>query len=145
MARFFAEQVENADDHSFPHQWYADAGANADDEAYMRLDPFHAPIATAFLGMAHYMLKQYSQALLLLRDFVSQAPESRNGHALLAATHAQLGQLEDARAQVAEVLRLQPNYTITGTARRVLAVKHPQDDKQFFFWVHNARRAQQIP
>ena len=33
-------------------------------EAYMRLDPFHAP--TGLLGLAHYMLKEYSQALLVL-------------------------------------------------------------------------------
>jgi adenylate cyclase len=101
-------------------------------EAYMRLDPFYTPIASGLLGLAHYMLKQYAQALPLLRDFVAQAPKNRSGHAWLAATHAQLGQLGEARSEVAEVLRLQSNYTITGTARRSVAFKSTKDDKLFF-------------
>jgi adenylate cyclase len=50
----------------------------------------------------------------------------------LLSPYAQLGQHEEARAVVAEVLRLQPNYTITGTARRIIAFKHTKDDKHFF-------------
>jgi tetratricopeptide (TPR) repeat protein len=48
-------------------------------EAYMRFDPYYAPIASGLLGLAHYMLKQYSQALPLLRDYVSQAPNGWSG------------------------------------------------------------------
>ena len=99
-------------------------------EAYMRLDPFHPPVG--LLGLAHYILKQYSQALPILRDFVYQLPNFLGGHTWLAATHAQLGQLEKARAEAVEVLRLLPNYTISGTARRTIAFKAPKDDKLFF-------------
>ena len=98
----------------------------------MRLDPFYAPLASGILGFAHYMLKQYSQALPVLRDCVSRAPKLRGGHVWLAATYAQLGQLEEARAEAAEVLRLQPDYTIAGTARRSIAFKSAKDDKHFF-------------
>ena len=101
-------------------------------ETYMRLDPFYTPFASGLLGFAQYMLKHYAQALPLLRDYVSQAPTSRVGHALLAATHAQLGQLEKAQAEAAEVLLLQPNYTITGTARRIMGFKSIEDDNHFF-------------
>src|SRR5262249_24943135 len=38
--------------------------------AQMRLDPFYPPAASAMLGSAHYMLKQYEQALSVLRDCV---------------------------------------------------------------------------
>jgi adenylate cyclase len=99
-------------------------------EAYMRLDPFHAPVG--LLGLAHYMLKQYSQALPVLRDCVTRAPNLRPIHVWLAATLAQLGQLEEARAEAAEVLRLQPNYSISGTPRRLMAFKNPKDDRHFF-------------
>src|SRR5262249_18082638 len=71
-------------------------------KAYMRLDPFHPPVA--LLGLAHYMLKQYSQALPILRDCVSRAPKLRPNRIWLAATHARLGQLEEARAEAARVL-----------------------------------------
>jgi adenylate cyclase len=101
-------------------------------KAYMRLDPFYAPIASGLLGSAHYMLKQYSQAMPLLRNFVSQVPKARWGHVWLAATYAQLGQLQDAREHVGEILRLQPDYTISRTARRTLGFKSKKDDKHYF-------------
>jgi adenylate cyclase len=43
-----------------------------------------------------------------------------------------LGQLEKARAVAAEVLRRQPDYTISGTQRRLIAFKAPKYDKLFF-------------
>ena len=100
-------------------------------KAYMRLDPFHAPLASGLMGWAHYMLEQYSQALLVLRDFVAQTPNVTFGHFWLAATHAQLGRLEEARGEGAEVLRLQPNFTIAGM-RRVVGFKDATDDRHFF-------------
>jgi len=101
-------------------------------QAYMRLDPFYMPVASFVLAFAHYMLKQHSQALSLLRDYVAQVPTLRGGHGLLAATYAQLGQVEKARAEAAEVLRLGPSFTISGAGRRLSAFKSPQDDKHFF-------------
>jgi adenylate cyclase len=101
-------------------------------EAYTRLDPFYSPLASAILGFAHYMLKQYSRALPVLRDCVSRAPNLRGGHSWLAATYARLGLLEEARAEAAEVLRVQPNYTITGTQRRLMAFKCAKDGRHFF-------------
>jgi adenylate cyclase len=106
--------------------------------AHMRLDPFYTPLALGLLGWAHYMLKQYSKALPLLRECVTRAPNVRSGHACLAATHAQLGQLDEAGAEVAEVLRLQPNYTISGTAKRVVAFKYPKDEKHFLVGLRKA-------
>jgi tetratricopeptide (TPR) repeat protein len=98
-------------------------------ETYMRLDPFYAPVALGILG--RYMLKQYSQALPLLREFVSRAPKNRSSHIFLAATYAQSGHLEEARTEVAEILQIQRNYTISGTARLVNAFKRAKDDKHF--------------
>jgi adenylate cyclase len=106
--------------------------------AYMRLDPFHPPLASGLMGWAHFMLKQYSQALPVLRNFVAQTPNLRFGHFWLAATYAQLGDLKKARTEAAEVLRLQPNYTIDGMTRRIVTFKDPNDDKHFF---HALRKA----
>ena len=101
-------------------------------EACMRLDPFYAPIASGVLGFAHYMLKQYAQALPALRDCVSRAPNLRAGHSWLAATYAQMGQLEEARAAVAEARRIQSSYTIAEGSRRILGFKSAKDEKHYF-------------
>jgi adenylate cyclase len=101
-------------------------------ERHMRLDPFYAPIAPAFLGLAHYTLKQYSQALPLLQECVSRMPNSRIPHCLLAATYAQLGDIEKARAEAAEALRIEPQYTIEGTQARMSGFKRTEDAEHFF-------------
>src|SRR5262249_49134190 len=62
-------------------------------KAQMRLDPFYPPVASAALGFAHYMLKEYAQALSAARECVSRAADLRAGHTVLAATYAQLGQM----------------------------------------------------
>jgi adenylate cyclase len=98
--------------------------------AYMRLDPFYVPFASFVLGYAHLMLKQYPQALSLLRDYVAQAPSAR-GRVLLAATLAGMGHLEEARAEVAEAVRLKPKYSIS-SFREFVSFKYPQDDNHFF-------------
>jgi adenylate cyclase len=100
--------------------------------AYMRLDPLYAPFASGILGFAHYMLKEYAQALSLQRDCVSRSPKMRRGHVMLAAIYAQMGKLEEARAAVAEVMRLWHNYTISGTSRPMITFKNPDDDQHYF-------------
>jgi adenylate cyclase len=100
-------------------------------ERHMRLDPFYPPIAPGSLGLVHYMLKQYSQALPFLRECVSRAPNLRPGHVWLAATYAQLGNIEQARAEAAEVLRIEPNWTID-TQARWTPFKRPEDAEHFF-------------
>jgi len=96
-------------------------------KAQMRLDPFHPHFAPLMVGMAHYLLKQYREARRWLREATDRAPNHQYGHAFLAATYAQLGQLEDAHAEVAEVPRINPKYTIGGTQTRVFILKRADD------------------
>jgi adenylate cyclase len=101
-------------------------------ERHMRLDPFHAPLAAGWLGLARYMLKQYAQALPALRECASRAPNLPVGHACLAATYAQLGDMEKARAAAAEVLRIMPKWTTESVAAPLSPFKRPQDSEHFF-------------
>jgi adenylate cyclase len=96
-------------------------------ETHMRYDPFYVPDVPGNVGIARYMLKQYSQALPPLREFASRAPNVSQGHIWLAANLAQLGRLDEARAEAAEVLRIDPKYTIDGTQRRLALNKRPED------------------
>src|SRR5262245_48167599 len=131
---------------NYVYWWFAFALVRAGDskraieviDAYMRLDPFYEPLTSFVLGYAHYMLKQYPQALSLLRDSVAQVPSFRGGHRLLAATLVRMGHLEEARAVVAEVVRLEPSYTISGVARRLASFKDPRDEQH---WLNGLRQA----
>ena len=101
-------------------------------DAHMRLDPFYEPYAPGTMGFAYYMLKRYAEALPHLRECASRAPNMRLGRLWLAATYVQLGELENARAEAAAVLRIEPSYTIDRTARMLIPFKHPADAEHFF-------------
>jgi adenylate cyclase len=98
----------------------------------MRYDPYYWPGAAGQLGAARYMLKAYSEALTPLRECASRAPKMRQGHVWLAANLAQLGQLDEASAEAAEILRIDPKFTIDGTQRRLSRFKRPEDAEHLF-------------
>ena len=53
-------------------------------------------------------------------------PNMQVSHLRLATAYAQLGQLEEARKEAAEVLRINPGFTIQGYKRNLL-YKAPKD------------------
>ena len=63
------------------------------------------------------MLKRYGKAVPLLREFTSRQPDIQLPHLWLAAAYGQLGQLEQASKEAAEVLRINPGFTIEGWKR----------------------------
>jgi adenylate cyclase len=100
-------------------------------KAHMRLDPFYIATTPGWLGLACYMLQRYAEALPPLRECVARTPDFRAGHMWLAATCAQLGLMDEARTQVAEVLRLQPDFTIAGTLTPFNAFKSAADAEHY--------------
>jgi tetratricopeptide (TPR) repeat protein len=99
----------------------------------MRLDPFYSPLTPHWLGLAYYMVGQYTKALPLLVECVSRAPNFLHGHIWLAATYSRLGRVSEAKVETRKVLRIYPGYTIGGTGRRIGAVwRHPRDVEHYF-------------
>jgi TolB-like protein/class 3 adenylate cyclase/Tfp pilus assembly protein PilF len=75
----------------------------------MRLNPLHPDWYYWYLGGALYQLQRYEESIAVLGRMHDATQVSR----LLAANHARLGQLDEARAQAARVLQAQPNFTVT--------------------------------
>src|SRR5262249_10989835 len=93
----------------------------------MRLDPFQPLFYSfGFMGWANYMLKRYGEAVRLLRECASRQPNLQAAHLWLASAYAQSGQLEEARAEAAEVLRINPGFTIE-RYKRIVVHKDPKD------------------
>lgn len=76
-------------------------------EAHLRVDPFTLPVARGWFGLAYYMLRRYAEAIVSLREFVLQSP-NHPGRIWLVAAYAQTSRLEEARAEITEVLRRHP-------------------------------------
>jgi len=109
-------------------------------EVHMRRDPFYPPVAPVWAGVANYLLGRYAEALPFLRDCVLRAPNFFHARGWLAATHAQLGQLEEAQAEVAEMLRLHPGFTVAGMVR-ISPLKHARDRNHY----HDGLRKAGLP
>ena len=97
-------------------------------EANIRLDPLQPKMFPfkAVMGFANYLLKRHGEAVRLLHECVSRLPNLQWLRLWLAAAYAQSGQLEEARAEAAEVLRINPGFT-TESWKRIAVYKDPRD------------------
>jgi adenylate cyclase len=96
--------------------------------ANVRLDPFQPVVrSSGFLGFANFVLKRYEEAAHLFRECTSRLPNLQTPHLWLACTYAHLGQLDEARAEAAEVLRINPAFTIARWKRLGAVHKKPDD------------------
>jgi adenylate cyclase len=64
------------------------------------------------LGFAYYFLGHYEQAIPHLKKFLVLYPAHCLAHTTLAAIYSELGRDTEARAEVAEVLRINPNFSL---------------------------------
>jgi adenylate cyclase len=81
-------------------------------ETNIRLDPFQPlSFSSGYMGLANYMLSRYGEAVRLFRECASRLPNMQVPHLWLASAYAQSGQLEEATAEAAEVLRINPGFT----------------------------------
>jgi adenylate cyclase len=96
-------------------------------EANMRLDPFASPnYSYGVMGMANYTLKHYDEAVRWLSECALRLPNLQVSHVWLASAYAQLGKLEEAKKEAAEVLRINPGFTIESW-KRLAVNKDPKD------------------
>jgi TolB-like protein/class 3 adenylate cyclase len=80
------------------------------------LDPFFEPSwLWPIIGVAHFMARQYDEALAAL-ERSTEAPYW--AHLYMAASHAMLGHDERARRHAADTLRLKPDFTISSAIER---------------------------
>jgi TolB-like protein/class 3 adenylate cyclase/tetratricopeptide (TPR) repeat protein len=90
-----------------------DAALEAIDRA-MRMSP-HDPFNAWYLhaaGVAHFAAERYAEGVACDRKALRERPNFAPPRRFLAACLVNLGQLEEARAAVTELLRLQPNSSI---------------------------------
>ena len=86
-------------------------------ESNLRLDPFPWGQPFGYMGVANYMLERYEEAVHLCRECALRVPNLQMPHLWLASACAQSGQLQEARDEAAEVLRINPAFTIESWKR----------------------------
>jgi adenylate cyclase len=86
------------------------------------LDPRHwRPLFTQ--GQCLVLTKRYAEAVDCLRRVIHDRPDFLVGHLFLAAAYSRLGQKDRALEEAAEVRRINPDYSIGETRRRIPALQ----------------------
>ncbi len=86
----------------------------------MRLDPHYPPLYLFYLGHAQYLVGQYEEAIAVLKRSFTRNPDQLPSHLDLAVIYCELGRKEEARSEVAEVLRISPRASLEGQRERML-------------------------
>jgi adenylate cyclase len=92
----------------------------------MRLDPHFPNILLHFLAQANFSLGKYETAAQQLLDRIARNPGTDASRMLLASCYGHLGRAEDARAAWAELLKVNPDFSLMQRAG-VLPYKDPRD------------------
>ncbi len=92
----------------------------------MRLDPHYPDICLHFLAHAYFYMGRYDDTIAALKRRLIRKPESDISRVLLAASYGHLGRTEEARAEWAEALRVNPDYSLDHK-RHILPFKNPAD------------------
>ncbi|MFQ5520208.1 MAG: tetratricopeptide repeat protein [Candidatus Methylomirabilia bacterium] len=85
----------------------------------MRLNPRYPFTYLWGLGHAYYLTGRYEEAIVTLKRILTRNPDWLPSHAYLAATYSELGHMEEARAEMAEVRRLSPEASLESLRQRL--------------------------
>jgi adenylate cyclase len=92
----------------------------------MRLDPLYPTMVLHFLAQANFSLGRYETAAEQLVDRIARNPGTDASRMLLASCYGHLGRAEDARAAWAELLKVNPDFSLMQRAR-VLPYRDARD------------------
>jgi adenylate cyclase len=81
-------------------------------EQALRRPPFEADLHLNSVGTAYYLAGKSEEAAASLKQYLTHHPNVLGTHLTLAAVYSELGKETEARAEAAEVLRLNPNFSL---------------------------------
>ena len=93
-------------------------------EQALRRKPFIADMHLVSIGTAYYLAGRPEEAITPLKQFLIHYPNILGAHLTLAAVYSELGKEAEARAEAAEVLRLNPKFSLDVHKERV-PIKDP--------------------
>jgi adenylate cyclase len=93
-------------------------------EKAMRLNPRYTASYLWSLGQAYRLVSRDEDAIIALQRTVARNPDHITAHVMLAVSFMELGRVPEAQAEVAEILRINPRFSLT-VARERMPYKDP--------------------
>ena len=88
-------------------------------EKAMRLDPRNRALYLTHLGFAYRVAGRCEEALVTVKEAITLTPRNYLLHIFLAGCYVELGRLKEAQVEAAEVMRLNPNYSLEWASRNL--------------------------
>jgi tetratricopeptide (TPR) repeat protein len=88
-------------------------------EQALRRKPDAADVHLNSVGTAYYLAGRPEEAIAPLKQYLTRYPNILGAHLTLAAVYSELGREAEARAEAAEVLRINPNWSLEVWKQRV--------------------------
>jgi len=99
----------------------------------MRLNPHYPAYYLQILGQTYCQVGRYEDAITAQKGALSRNPNLLISHICLAACYSMAGKDEAARAQIKDLLRLNPNFSFERLAKiAVQLYKNPKDAKPMY-------------
>jgi adenylate cyclase len=93
-------------------------------EQALRRKPIVADSHLSSVGTAYYLAGRTEEAIAPLKQYLTRYPNILEAHLTLAAVYSELGKEAEARAEAAEVLRINPQFSLEVHKQRV-PIKDP--------------------
>lgn len=84
----------------------------------MRLSPYYPGWYLFVLGNAHRLLGNYDEAIPALQAWQRRLPQAAFPHIVLTYTYAEMGRLEEARAEAQKLLEKWPDFSVEQQAKQ---------------------------
>ena len=95
----------------------------------MRLNPIPPHNHLWSLGLSYAFTGQYDEAITWCEKAVRQAPDSLLDRMMMAVVYSFSGRDEEARAEAAEVLRINPKFSLKTWEKKVTYKKEADREK----------------
>jgi len=83
----------------------------------IRLTPFGASVLYRQFGSALRYAQRFEEAVSAYKKAIQLSPNDLPAHIGLAATYSEMGREKEARAEAAEVLRINPKFSVDSYAK----------------------------
>jgi adenylate cyclase len=98
-------------------------------EKAMRLDPWNK-FFLVFKAQAYLIMGRYGEAASVYKEFLSYYPNFVSARHMLAACYIELGRMDDARAEAAEVMRINPTFSLE-KQKQLSVIAQPMRDRLY--------------
>ena len=83
----------------------------------IRLNPIGSSSSFSILGSCYMMMGRFEEAVSAFKQAILRSPDNIFAHLRLASTYIAMGREKEARAEAAEVLRINPKFTLDNFAK----------------------------